>query len=257
MMATDRAMVPAARQVFRVPLHVYDVAVGGCKPVELYIQSPKSETGNWANRKLAAQKSGVRLAYSSEWFLGRRYLEQKHPQIERDFIEGPFEWTDTVLDFDKEELVEGIILDPHIPEQEILANPSAAIKTAKTRLGSREGIYLPHKSAYIKDIPDKHMKLIYYLWGVKDPKKELPDYTYLWIADNVWIADNGFRPVVRGDWGLGHRDGGRVGAGAGCGAACRGFAARFVSENRPENALTPQEYKALTQQFSERPILIE
>lgn len=208
-------MTTATAQTLEIPLSIYDVASGGIRSLTLYFDAKKSRTGDWYDLMLEAQRQGKRFAYSSEWFNGRRYLEQNNPQAEEDFITGVSEWTGTVLDYEQGALLEGITLDP-----------DKSIASVKTRLGKKEGILLPPQSAYVKDLDDKYMALAIHLWGVQDPKRELPDYAYLYVS-------HGFRPVVRGGWGWDRRDYGRVGAGAGYGAAGGGFAARFVSETKP------------------------
>lgn len=218
----------APKRVVKVQLHAYDAGVKSYRDSDLYVHNPKSETGTWQECMLRAQNAGTRLAYSSEWFLARQYLEKNRPEEETDFINGPLEWTGTVLDFEHEELLEGITL-----------NDDTSIKNTTIRLGKKDGIIMPHKNSYVKDFDDRYMLLASHLWGVQDPKRELPDYAYLGIS-------HGFRPVVRGGWGN-VRDGGRVCVGAVFGASYRGFASRFVSDARPGNLIMPHEYTALAE----------
>ena len=227
------------KSILKIPLRIYDVE-NGYRNSELYFAYPKSETGMWHELMLKAQNSGLRLAYSSEWYLARKLLENKHPEYEKDFIEGPSEWTGTVLDYDKEELIEGITL-----------NPDKSIKNVKTKLGKKEGIILPHSSSYIKDMDDKYMPVISQLWGVKNPKRELIDYAYL------WVDDSGFRPVVRGDWGWDRCDYGRVDADVNLDAAYWGFAARFVSDKKPKDIITKEKYDELMKELSGKTIFVE
>jgi len=234
--------VAPVKQIFRVPISIYDISAGQYKPIELYIHSPKSEIGSWHDLMWEMQRLGlgVRLAYSSEWFRGRQYLEKNHPEAEKDFIERPCEWTGTVLDFNDETLKEGITLC----RDDIIAS-------AKTILGKKQGIILPHENKYIKDLGDEYMPLVRHLWGVEDPKRELPDYAYL------WVEPNGFKPVVHGLWDLTHRGDGRVDVNASYDPANRRFAARLVSEKRPKNTITQKEYEYILRQISKKPILIE
>jgi len=232
--------IAPVKQIFKVPISIYDISAGEYKPIELYIHSPKSEIGEWYELMLMAQNNGLRLAYSSEWFRGRQYMEEKHPEAEKDFIEGPLEWTGTVLDFNDETLNEGIIL-----------NPDKTIKTIKTKLGKEQGIILPHESKYIKDLDDTYMPLARHLWGVEDPKRDLPVYAYL------LVEPNGFKPVVRGDWRWHYHGNRQVNVDASYDPAHGRFAARLVSEARPENVFTLKEYEDMLRQISGRPILIE
>ncbi len=221
--------IVAPRRILNVPLHRYDVLAQDYVDSRPYVASPKSELGNWYQLMLKAQNSGRRLATSAEWFLSRAYLQANRSEEEADFINGPLEWTGTVLDSEREELLEGIEL-----------NPDESIKSVNARLGRKEGIVLPGKSAYVKDLGDDHMPLAKHLWGVQDPKRELPDYAYLSIQP-------GLRPVVRGRWPH-RRDDGRVDAYANYEASDGRFASRFVSETRPENLITPAEYNTLEQE---------
>jgi hypothetical protein len=165
---------------------------------------------------LDAQSKGRRLPASAEWYLGRSYLQIHNPEAEEDFITGPREWTGTVLDYDRDQILEGITL-----------KPNGDIANVKTRLGKKEGFKIPDESKYVKDIPERYMKTIAHIWGLQDPKRELPDYAFLYVPS----SKSGFRPVVRGgDWFLHYRDDGRVDANASFDAAVRGFAARYVSE---------------------------
>ncbi len=213
----------APKRILRVPLRVYDISTKGYRDSELYVSNPKPTIGTWPEKMLEAQNSGRRSAISAEWFLGRRYLETNRPKEEQDFISGPLEWTGTVLDFSTGELLEGIEL-----------NPDGSIKTAK-RLGKKEGVVLPDKSAYVRDLGEEYMPLAQHLWGLEDPKRELPDYTCLWISP-------GFRPVVRGGWAHRH-DLRRMDVGADYEASDGRFASRFVSDARPDNLITPEQYE--------------
>lgn len=201
-----------------------------------------SKTGTWYNLTSEAQNSGHRLPTFAEWFLGRRYLEEKHPQEERDFIEGPLEITGTVLDFDNEKLLEGIELSPD--------GFHFLVKSAKTRLGRKEGILLPPVSSYIKDLGEAYMPLASHLWGVADPQRELPDYAYL------QIDPTGFKPVVSGGW---HNsdDKRRVSLCAYYGPSYRRFTSRFVSDTKPDGLITPNEYITLQEQAAAKRAEIE
>ncbi len=210
------AQTPLVRTL-DVPLRIYDVLTGEYVEKTVRFDAKKSRTGDWYDLTLEAQRLGKRQNHSNEWFLGRQYLEHDNPKAERDFIEGPLEWTGTVLDYDREEIQEGLIL-----------NPDKSIASVGTRLGRKEGILLPDKSGYVKDFHQKYMGTMSQIWGVEDPMRGLPDYAYL------YVTPNGFRPVVRGGWFLLRRDYRRVSANAGCAAADRRFAARFVSDTAPE-----------------------
>jgi hypothetical protein len=219
--------IASVNQIFRVPLQIYDISAGGYRPVELYIHSPKSETGGWHELMLMAQDKGLRLAYSSEWFRGRQYLEKQQPEAEKDFIEGPLEWTGTVLDFTDETLKEGITL-----------NPDGTIKNVKKILGKEQGIILPYESKCIKDLDDKYMPLVRHLYGVEDPRRDLSGDAYL------WINSNGIRPVVRGSWDVPHPGYGRFYVDARYDPAdCGWFAARLVSEKDQKTQLLQKNTK--------------
>ncbi len=154
--------------------------------------------------------------------------------------------TGTVLDFGDETLKEGIVLN----DEGIVLNDDGTIASARA-LGNKDKIVLPHSSAYVKDLPDACMPLVAYLHGVKDPKRELPDYAY------VWVEPRGIRPVVRGLWGIGGRDGGWVGVYADYGPAGGWFDAWQVDEKRPENVITLQEYAEMRRRLKESTVLVE
>jgi len=237
--------------ILGIPLSVYAVPTG-YEARALYVHARKTKAGTWNELMLEAQNSGCRLPTSAEWYQARSALE--NTEAEKDFLEGPPEWTGTVLDYDKGELLEGIAL-----------NSDGTIATVNTRLGREQGIVLPTESGFVRDDPDEECKstirsarvlgeeyapLVCYLWGVQDIG-ELPVYTHL------YVQPRGFRHVVRGDWSWPRHDGRRVDADAEYGGADRSFAARFVSETRPETAMTLAEYEAMMGQLSERTVLVE
>jgi hypothetical protein len=198
--------------IFRVPLSVYTVPTG-YEARALYVHARKTKAGTWNELMLEAQNSGCRLPTSAEWYQARSALE--NTEAEKDFLEGPPEWTGTVLDYDKGELLEGITL-----------GPGGEIESAR-RLGAAQGIILPTKNGYIENMPAEYTSLVAHLWGVEP--KVLPGYTYL------RVEPTGIRPVVRGYWGWLRHDDRRVNADADRGVADRGFAARFVSDSRPKD----------------------
>src|SRR3989344_1021922 len=154
-------------QILEIPMRIYNAASGRTEELTLYFDSHKSDIGTWYEKMLGAQESGRRLPTSAEWFLGRGYLQQNNPQAERDFITWAGEWTGTVLDYERGVLLEGITV-----------NPDRTID-AKIRLGKKEGFQLPQESRYVKDMSDRYMRTIAHLWGIEDPKRDLPDYVYL------------------------------------------------------------------------------
>jgi len=192
----------------------------------------------WQNQMSKAQRAGKRLSYSNEWSGAQRHYEQSDPHHEEKFVDTAA-WTGTVLDFGDETLKEGIIL-----------NPDGTIASAKRVLGQKDKIILPHSSGYVKDMKDGHMPLVAYLHGVKDPKRELPDYAYL------WVEFKGIRPAVRGDWLVGYV-GRPVGVNAICGPASRRFAAWQVDEERPKGVITPAEYKEMQERLEKGVVLVE
>lgn len=250
-MPTEQVNIRLGRQVFKVPLNIYDVSLGGYRQVTLYVRSPKTAEDGWVAQVLNAQRIVECVAGSSEWYQSCSYILKHYgEEAEKDFVTGPREWTGTVLDFDHEELLEGIRLREDMPLDEVRANPYGAIESIRTRLGREQDIYLPHESKLVKDLPPKYTPLIRQLWGVSD-LEELPDYTFL------AVNPSGFQPVVRRDWGWSPRVDWRVDAGAGYGTVGRGFAARLVSEERPQDVLTREEYENLVKALSEKPELVE
>lgn len=165
---------------------------------------------------LEAQASGKRLAYSSEWFRGRQYLEYNNPEAEKDFITGSLEWTGTVLDFSSDAILEGITL-----------KPDGEIADVKVRLTPVEGFHLPRESGYVRNFDSIYTKTLAHMWGIENPQDNLPSYACL------DLEPSGFRPVLRSYGPFGDRERGRVGAGADCDGAAWLFAARFVSETNP------------------------
>ncbi len=215
------------RTVFKMPVRAYDITTGELVSMDRYLHGQQMEADLWQNQMLKAQRTGKRINYSNEWSGAQRYLGQRHPDQELRLVD-TVAWTGTLLDYTDETLKEGITL-----------NEDGTIASAKTTLGKKEKVVLPTSSAYVKDLNDTHMPLISYLQGVKNPKRELPDYAY------VWVTPSGIRPVVRGVWPWHGRDGGRVAVYAGCAPAGGRFAAWLVDEKLPENAVTLAEYEAL------------
>ena len=220
-----------AMQKLRIPVIAYDAASGRNVSRTLYFDAKKAGYGNWPQTMLEAQARGEMLSKSGQWYRGRQWLENNNPDAERDFITGALEWTRDVLDYNQEAL---LTVDK--------LNPDGSIASAIT-FGKKDGFELPPESKYIKDMPDRCMKTISYLWGVENPKRELPDYAYLWVSP-------GFRPVVRGARDLDPRDDRRVGANAPYDAGDRRFAARFVSATKPQElepryVLSKNDYEAL------------
>jgi hypothetical protein len=237
-------------KIIKTPVQIYDIAAGRYMLVELYIHSPKTQTDNWVVHTLKNQGPDACMTSSSEWFRGGQYIEKEHPGEEKDFIEGPPEWTGTALCFDSGELIEGITLDKNKTPENILKDPYNAIVSAKTRLGRQDGILLPKKSGYIRNLGEEYTPLIQQLWGIEN-SAELPSHAFL------SVTPTGFWPVVRGACSWDHHVSGWVDVYADFDPAARRFAARLVSKTRPENTITPQEYEKLLKQISEKPILIE
>ncbi len=228
----------SANKVFRVPVQAYDLSTGELVAADRYFSGQPMGADTWINQMLKAQGARKRLAYSNEWSGAQRHYRKTDAEQEKKLVDTAA-WTGTVLDFNDETLKEDIVL-----------NPDGTIASAKT-LGKKDKIVLPHASGYVKDLPDACVRLVAYLHGVANPKRELPDYAY------VWVNANGIKPVVRSAWLVGRRDGGRVGVDAGCGPAGGGFAAWQVDEKRPENVITPQEYAEMLKESEELAILVE
>ncbi len=51
----------------------------------------------WYDAKLWTQERNLLLPTSRQWSESRAYLEQEHPDTERDMITGPAEWTDSLI----------------------------------------------------------------------------------------------------------------------------------------------------------------
>jgi len=236
--------IPAAKHlVLAVEPRIYDAPTRAYRSNMLYFTSPKELADSWVSAMLMAQRSGLWVPLSAEWYQGRDcVLERYGEAAEKDFVGGAPEWTGTVLDYEHEELLESIRFREDVPEDEILEDPYSCIKSA-TRLGAKDGFFLPDKGGEVKALSPRYRKTIQQLWGLGNPEK-LPDHAYL------GIYANGFRPVVRGlrDW-LG-RGGRRVDVAAHFGPASRGFAARFVTDIGPKNAITPAEYRELEVGFA-------
>jgi len=213
------------KQIFRVPMRVYDISSGTYRTFTRYFDEQPLDACKWTEQMLKAQGLGRRLSYSNEWSNAQKYLFKHNSEQEQHFID-TIAWTGTVLDFDDETLKEGIIL-----------NDDGTIAESRTVLRKKDGILLPHSSEYIKDLDDRYMMLISKLHGLKNPKRDLPDYAYL------WVEPNGFRPVVRGHWHWRHRDDGRVDVNANYDPASRSFVARLVDEKRPSTSITKKEYE--------------
>ncbi len=192
---------------------------------------------------LSAQALGKRISYSWEWSVAQRYLRGHQPEQEQKLVD-TIAWTGTVLDFSDETLKEGITL-----------NDDGSFKEARIVLGRKDGVFLPPKSAYVKDLDDKYMRLVSHLHGFKDPKRELPDYAYLGVNPNA--NKDGRNPVVRGRWDFRHRLRRHVHVDAGYFAACGRFAAWLVDEKRSDNTITQQEYAELESKLRELSVLIE
>jgi len=224
-------------RVFKVPVRAYDLSTGEVTTVNRYFAGQPMSPDTWPNQMLKAQNSGKRLSYSNEWSGAQRQYKQSNPKQDEQFI-AEVAWTGTVLDFGDETLKEGIVL-----------NDDGTIASAKKVLGKKDKIVLPPASAYVKDMNDKHMPLIAYLHGVKDPKRELPDYAYL------WVESKGIRPAVRGDWFVLNRGNWRVGVLAGFDPVNRRFAAWQVDEERPKDVITTAEYEEIQERFKGRVVL--
>src|SRR3989344_637312 len=207
--------ITGAKHVFKTPVQAYDLATGQLVSADRYLSGQPMEADYWQNQMLKARRAGRRICYSNEWSGAQRYLREAHQEQELRLADTAA-WTGTLLDFEDETLKEGITL-----------NDDGTIRGARTVLGRKDSIVLPHSSAYVKDLDDVHMPLIAYLHGgVINPKRELHNYAYL------WITSNGIRPVVRGYWGFRDRDGRRGNVAADYGPAGRGFAAWVVDEER-------------------------
>lgn len=224
-------------RVFKVPVRAYDLATGEVTTVDRYFPGQSMSPDTWQNQMLKAHRPRERLSYSNEWSGAQRHYVQSNPEYERQFVEATA-WTGTVLDFGDETLKEGIVL-----------NSDGTIASSGKVLGKKDKILLPHSSAYVKDLSDKHMPLVAYLHGVKDPKRKLPDYAYL------WLESRGIKPVVRGGWDVGGRGYRRVDVIAG--PADWWFAAWQVDEKRPKNVITPQEYEEMQRRLALNTVLVE
>jgi len=203
--------------IFRVPLSVYTVPTG-YEARALYVHARKTKAGTWNELMLEAQNSGCRLPTAAEWYIAREFLKQRDPESEKDFIQNVSEWSGTVLDYTRGELLEGITL-----------GPDGEITAVEKRLGREQGIVLPKKSGYVRNLDGIYIPLVHHLWGVEDIE-ELPEHAYL------WVNPTGFTPVVRGRWVHETIDSRRDDVVARYGAEGVSYAARFASETRPEDA---------------------
>jgi hypothetical protein len=227
-------------KIFEVPMQIYNISTGRYETATRYLpEFPKNDL-IWKIHVQEAQKSGKWLTTSKEWSAVDRYFAEKEPEQEKRFVY-TIAFTGTVLDYRDNTLKEGVVL-----------NPDGTIASAKTVLGEKEGIYLPHKSEYVKNLDGKHMPLISYLYDIKDPKRELPCNAFL----EVEASD--LRIIVRGGFcGIYGRDAGRTCISANESPTSWGFAAWFVDETMPENTITPEEYERIFAQLNGKTILVE
>lgn len=246
-MAVQIAEVQAlGEKIFKVPLRVYDLSTGEYRTVTIYHSGSPMGDNAWGNQMLKAQALGKRPSYSREWSGTQRYMKERQPEQELKLVD-TVAWTGTILDFNDGTLKEGITL-----------NDDGSFREVRIVLTGKDGIFLPDESKYVKDLGDEYMGLVSHLHGLKDPKRELPDYAYLWIDPKA--NKDGRNPVVRGRWSILCREDWRVDVKADCDAAGRRFAAWLVDENKPDNAITPAEYAEyakLERKLRESPVLIE
>lgn len=74
-------------------------------PSGLYVATTKAldEIGipivviSWYPTKKWVQERGIALPYSREWSTARAYFQTNNPEIEKDMITGPAEWTDSLI----------------------------------------------------------------------------------------------------------------------------------------------------------------
>ncbi len=164
--------------VFKVPVKSYGVSTDGLVDTERYFEEEPMEPDVWQSQMLAAQRSGRRLCFSSEWSSAQRHYSGSEQEEKLVYIRA---LTGTVLDYEHEELLEGIELRDDMPLDEMRENPLGAVKSVATRLGMRDGIVLPHSNVYVRDLPNKYMKFVAYLHGVKDPKRDLHEGAYIFV----------------------------------------------------------------------------
>ena len=55
----------SAKQVFKVPIHAYDIATGECTTLDRYLNGQPMDADLWHNQMLAARRSEKRIAYSN------------------------------------------------------------------------------------------------------------------------------------------------------------------------------------------------
>lgn len=159
---------------------------------------------NWYDTKLLVQGSGSDyfLPTSSQWSKAREYLQKNHPELEKDFITGAYEWVDSLLAFPDSngkysprlripDIDKG--KDPLLIEQSKVEKDGDSYVLTEGRV--TEVPWLPLKSGYIQGWNED--------FGLPSKVGETPNKrfegAYFWVYTN-YDYHEGLRALIRGHW---------------------------------------------------------